>query len=75
MNYLAKNKDIPMRDLMKPFLKYEAVVRQYLAQAPDHEWVKENTVNLLSVFEDGNAPALTVRARDIEQESAEEKQK
>lgn len=75
LNYLSKNKDVPMRQLMEPFLEYEAVVRQYLAQAPDHEWVKENTVNLLSVFEDGNASELTVRPRDIEKETAEETQK
>jgi hypothetical protein len=75
LNYLAANKDVPIRKLMEPFLEYETVIRQYLAQAPDHEWVKDNTVNLLSVFDEGNAKELTVRARNLELESEEEKKK
>lgn len=75
LNHLAGNRHLPIRQVLEPYLEYETVVRQYLAQAPDHEFVKDNTVNLLSVFDGDNAKELVIQARDMPQETPEEKQR
>lgn len=71
LKYLEQNPGVPVRQLMGPFLEYEAVLRAYFAQAPDHEFV-QGQVNLISLFEDGNADLLRIRARSMPNESEEE---
>ena len=75
LKYVAQNKDQPVRELLKPFVQYENVLRRYLAQDPEHEFVKDNTVNLVSIFEDDNGSELTIRERDMKSETPEETQK
>ncbi len=70
-----KHPDIPIRTLLEPFLDYEAVLRAYFAQNPDHEFVRDNHANLVSLFEDNNESRLKIRARDIPLESDEEREK
>lgn len=75
LKHVAANPDTPVRELMKPYLAYEKAIRGYLAQDPEHEFVSDNTVGLLSVYEDGNKPGLAVRARNLEAETQEENDK
>lgn len=71
LKYIEQNPGVPVRQLMTPFLEYEAVLRAYFAQAPDHEFVQGH-VNLVSLFEDGNADLLRIRARSMPNETSEE---
>lgn len=72
MKHVSGNPQTPVRTLLKPFLEHENVLRAYLAQKPDHEFVADNTVNLVDVFGDGNEPVL-IKGRGLETETQEEK--
>lgn len=74
LKHVAGNPQTPIRQLLKPYLEYENVLRGYLAQKPYHEFVADNTVNLVDVFGDGNKPVV-IRSRDLQNETAEEKEK
>lgn len=72
LKHVSGNPQTPVRQLLKPFLEYENVLRGYLAQKPDHEFVADNTVNLVDVFGDENEPVL-IRGRDLGEETQVEK--
>lgn len=74
VKYVEQNPGVPVRQLMGPFLEYESVLRAYFAQQPDHEFVQGHA-NLISLFEDGNADSLKIRARNLAEESKEESEK
>lgn len=75
LKLVSGNPDIPVRTLLEPYLEYEGIIRQYLAQDPKNPLVSDNTINLLSVFEEGNKAGLSVRARDFASELKEEKER
>lgn len=75
LKFVAERPNEPIRELLQPYLEYEKVIRGYHAQNPDHEYVADNIVNLVSVYEEGNATGLLIRARDVENESMAEKDK
>lgn len=74
LQYVEQNPAVPVRQLLEPFLKYESVLRAYFAQESDHEFVQGNA-NLISLFKGNNADLLKIRARNLVEESKEEKEK
>ncbi|KAK0126771.1 hypothetical protein ONS95_008352 [Cadophora gregata] len=72
--YLASNSDTPIGTLLEPFKKFEGELRKVYAQQPDHELVKDGNVNLVPIFE-GHEKELKIRARDLSEESDDEKAK
>ncbi|TGZ78192.1 ankyrin [Ascodesmis nigricans] len=75
LKHVGGNPQVPVRELLQPYIEHENVLRAYLAQKPDHEFVASNTVNLVNVFDDDNAGFLKVRARELEKESIQEKER
>jgi len=73
LHHIQANPDVPVRQLLEPFIEYEAALRAYFAQAPDHQFVKGD-VNLVSLFEDGNESLLKIRGRKLDG-SLEEQEK
>lgn len=72
--YFAKNSTTPVSKLVEPFKAYEAELRKYYAQKPDDPVLKDGLTNMVPVFA-GHESDLKVRARKLDQESEEEKQK
>ncbi|KAL1880820.1 hypothetical protein VTK73DRAFT_4990 [Phialemonium thermophilum] len=62
-------------DLLDPYRKYEAHLRQLYAQDPNNEVLKDPYVNVLPLFPNGAQPSIRVRARNLEAESEEERSK
>jgi len=73
LRHVQANPGVPIRQLLEPFIEYEAALRAYFAQAPDHQFVKGD-VNLVSLFEDGNEGLLKIRRRKLN-ESPEEQER
>lgn len=72
--YLAKNPTTPMATLMEPYRKYEAQLRQVYAQDRNNPVLDDPYLNVLPLFTEHTAEIKT-RARNLEAESQEEKEK
>ncbi|KAJ2907045.1 ankyrin repeat protein [Zalerion maritima] len=70
--FIQQNPKTPVVDIIDPYVKYEARLRQLYAQNPDHALVKDPHANVLSLFAEGTPPIKT-RARDLASDSKEEK--
>lgn len=63
-----------MVEMLKPYRKYEAHLRQVFAQDPDNELLQDPHVNVLPLFTE-DTQHIKIRARNLETESKEEKAK
>ncbi|PWW71736.1 ankyrin [Tuber magnatum] len=72
LHHVQANPGVPVRQLLEPFIEYEAALRAYFAQAPNHQFVKGD-VNLVSLFEDGNDSLLRIRGRKLDESPEEQK--
>lgn len=72
VKHLAKHPDTSLVELITPYRKYEAHLRETFAQDRDSELLKDPYVNVLPLFTD-DTPDIKIRARDLESESDEEK--
>lgn len=74
VKYIDQHPQTPMTELLEPYRKYEAHVRQAFAQDADNELLKDPHVNVLPLFTE-DTPSIKIRARKLESESKEEKSK
>ncbi|TPX15381.1 uncharacterized protein E0L32_004361 [Thyridium curvatum] len=71
---LAENPDQPLPEFFEPYRKFEAELRQLYAQGPDAEILKDHHINVVPLFTE-HTGAIKVRARDVENEPDQEKEK
>lgn len=74
VKHIGEHPDTPMTEMLEPFRKYEAHLRQAFAQDPGNELLKDPHVNVLPLFTE-DTPSIKIRARNLEAESKEEKSK
>ena len=74
VSYLAKHTGKPMSELLEPYRNFEAQLRQMYAQDPENAILKDPHVNLLPLFTK-DTPDIKIRARDLETETEEERNK
>lgn len=74
VKHLSQHSDTPIGQLLDPYRKYEAHVRQLFAQDPDNELLKDHHANVLPLFTE-DTPSIKIRARNLAAESAKEKSK
>lgn len=74
IKHVNGNPHLSVRELVRPYREHESVLRVFFAQAPDHEFVADNTVNLVDVFGDGGH-GLKLQRRDVALETQEERDK
>lgn len=72
--YIAKHPGKPAAELIEPYRKHEARLRQMYAQEPDHEALKDPYANVLPLFT-GTTPEIKIQARNLDAESEEQKSK
>lgn len=71
-SYIANHAEVPMVDIMAPYRKYEADLRAVFAQNRGHPALEDPHVNVLPLFT-RDTKLITTRARNLEAESQEEK--
>ncbi|WPH02991.1 Hypothetical protein R9X50_00586300 [Acrodontium crateriforme] len=71
IDYVAARPDSSILELLQPFKDYDAELRKVFAQEPDHPSAQQP--NVVPVFT-GNEHKVTIRARDLENESDEERE-
>lgn len=64
-----------MRDLAKPYIDYDAVLRKLFAQGPTNPALKDNHLNLVPLYDDTGSTDVSVRARNLAAEPQELKEK
>ncbi|KAK0647124.1 hypothetical protein B0T16DRAFT_354017 [Cercophora newfieldiana] len=70
--YIAAHPEIPMVEIMEPYRHYEAELRSVFAQDRANPALEDPHINVLPLFTD-NTKLITTRARDLANESEEEK--
>lgn len=74
VKHIADHPETPMVQLLEPYRKYEAHLRQMFAQDPGNELLKDPHANVLPLFTE-DTRNITIRARNLATESKEEKSK
>ncbi|KAK1754894.1 Ankycorbin [Echria macrotheca] len=72
VKHITKHPDVPLTEVIEPYRKYEAHLRQAYAQDPTNELIKDPYANVLPLFTD-DTPNIKIRARNLDAESEEEK--
>ncbi|KAI1847358.1 hypothetical protein JX266_006583 [Neoarthrinium moseri] len=73
-SFIAKNPQTPVEELIGPYRKYEAKLRHLYAQDRNNAILDDPHLNVLPLFTK-DTPDIKTRARDLDSESAEEKEK
>jgi hypothetical protein len=72
--YLSSHPNRSLSELLEPYKQYDAKLREVFAQEPNHPALNDPYINVVPVF-DGHTKHVKIRARDLENESVEEKEK
>jgi len=72
VKHIAKQPETPLAELIEPYRRYEAHLRQAFAQEPGSGLLKDPHVNVLPLFTEDTS-SIKVRARNLAAESSEEK--
>jgi hypothetical protein len=72
ISHVAKHPDTPLHELIVPYKEYDSKLREVFAQQPDHPAVA--TPNVVPIFA-GDEHDLKVRARNLDDETDEERQR
>lgn len=77
-NYVESNQHTPIEELLQPYNDYEAVVRKAFAQEPSHAALRDlrdNHFNLVPLYDTARTNNTKVRARNLDAESPQQKEK
>ncbi|KAI3331654.1 ankyrin repeat protein [Xylariaceae sp. AK1471] len=72
VNYIADRPNTPMNELMKPYRKFEAQLREFYAQERGNPVLNDPYLNVLPLFTK-NTPAIRTRARNLDKETQAQK--
>ncbi|KAI9709659.1 MAG: hypothetical protein M1812_007637 [Candelaria pacifica] len=72
--YLSEHPNIATAELLKPYIEYEARLREIYAQEPERDIVRNPFINTVPIFA-GSELDLQVRARSISSETDVQKEK
>lgn len=75
VEYVNSHQDTPIEDLVRPYNEYDAVVRKAFAQEPSNPVLRNNHANLVPVYNSIGSTNVSVRARNLNAESPETKEK
>lgn len=75
LQYVQSKSNAPIGDLVKPYIEYDAVLRRVFAQEPSHPAIQDNYLNLVPLYDSAGSTNASVRARDLDSEPPELKDK
>ncbi|KAI0521370.1 ankyrin repeat protein [Xylaria bambusicola] len=73
-SYIAKHPNVPMKELMEPYRKFEAKLREMYAQERSNPVLEDPYLNVLPLLTK-DTPSIQTRARNLDNESQEQKDK
>jgi hypothetical protein len=74
VSYVESHPNTPLLELLEPYKQYDGKLREVFAQEPDHPALTDKHLNVVPVF-NGHTSSLKIRARDLDSESQEEKER
>lgn len=74
ISYIEKHPEKPLSEIVEPYKQYDAKIREVFAQEPHHPALADPHLNVVPVF-DGHEQSLKIQARNLENETQEEKDK
>ncbi|KAF3061193.1 hypothetical protein GL218_03903 [Daldinia childiae] len=74
VNYIANHHETPIKEIMEPYRKFEAKLREVYAQERNNPVLDDPYLNVLPLFTK-DTPNIKTRARNLEAESLSEKEK
>ncbi|KAI0111527.1 ankyrin [Daldinia grandis] len=74
VNYIANHPETPIKEMMEPYRKFEAKLREVYAQERNNPALDDPYLNVLPLFTK-DTPNIKTRARNLEAESPIEKEK
>ncbi|KAL9084954.1 MAG: hypothetical protein Q9165_007820 [Trypethelium subeluteriae] len=74
ITFINADPNAPLRKQVEPYKQYDAKLREVFAQESNHPILSDNTLNLTPVF-NGHEHEITIRARDLANETIDEKEK
>ncbi|KAF1952642.1 ankyrin [Byssothecium circinans] len=74
ISHVSSHPTTPLSELLEPYKQYDAKLREVFAQEPTHSALSDPHLNIVPVFS-GNEKDVKIRARDLDNETAEEKEK
>ncbi|KAF2021723.1 ankyrin repeat protein [Aaosphaeria arxii CBS 175.79] len=74
ITHVASNPDTSLAELLEPYKQYDAKLREVFAQEPTHPALDDPYLNIVPVF-NGKEEHVKVRARNLDSESDEEKER
>jgi hypothetical protein len=74
IKYVSDHPNTPLHELLEPYKQYDAKLREVFAQESDHPAISDPHLNILPVF-DGQENYVRIKARDLESETSEEKER
>ena len=75
VKYVQSNQDKPIEELVQPYNEYDAVMRKAFAQEPSNPTLQDNHINLVPLYDENGSSNVQVRARNLDSESPELKEK
>ncbi|KAI1826431.1 ankyrin repeat protein [Xylaria intraflava] len=73
-NYIAQRPNTPLVELLEPYRKFEAKLRELYAQDRDNTILDDPFLNVLPLFTE-DTPAIQIRARNPDMETQDQKDK
>jgi len=74
IEYVGAHPNKLLPELLEPYKQYDAKLREVFAQEPEHPALNDPYLNVVPVF-NGHEKHVNIRARNLESETAEEKEK
>ncbi|BDD60444.1 hypothetical protein MPDQ_003589 [Monascus purpureus] len=75
LNHVQSHPDTPVEQLLEPYNRYDSVLRKVFAQEPCHPALEDGLLNVVPLFDETGSADVRVRARDLESEPPELKEK
>lgn len=75
LNHVQSHPDTPVEQLLELYNGYDSVLRKIFAQEPSHPALEDGLLNVVPLFDGTGSADVRVRARDLESEPPELKEK
>ncbi|KAH7126744.1 ankyrin repeat protein [Dendryphion nanum] len=75
VSYVLSHPDTPLPKLLQPYKEYDAKLREIFAQEPENPLLNDKHLNVVPLFDPAHEHGIKIRARKLESESIEEKER
>ncbi|RAL07027.1 ankyrin repeat protein [Aspergillus homomorphus CBS 101889] len=73
--WIQSKPKVSVHEIVQPYNEYDAVVRKLFAQEPSHSLLEDTHLNVVPLYNEHDKADIRVRARQVESESPQTKEK